>query len=134
MLRMLSASAAGVGSRCGCRFAPQARPAPAARQPEQYAPDEMCRRCCGVLLPAAQFDTSGLLGGIDSGAGGAALGGRTGREIAGTLGFMDMLAQMALGGIQAKLFQRRLQRTLQEAPHSLCCPACCPACRTIVRR
>ncbi len=45
---------------CGCRFAP-ASPSPvAARKPEQYAPDEMCTRCYGVLLPAAQFDTSGM--------------------------------------------------------------------------
>ena len=118
---------------CGCRFAPAAPAPAAARKPEQYAPDETCTRCYGVLLPAAQFDTSGLAGGIDSSVGGGGYGGTLGRDaraIGGALNFMDMIAHMLLGSIQAKMFQRRLHRTLQEAPHSLCCPSC----RNIVRR
>jgi len=43
---------------------------------------------------------------------------------------MDVPAQMLLGSIQAKMFQKRLHPALQEAPHSLCCPSC----RNIVRR
>jgi len=86
-----------------------------------------------LRLPAAQFDTSGMFGGIDSGVGGGGYGGGLGRDaraVASAFGFMDMMAQMLLGSIQAKMFQRRLHRTLQEAPHSLCCPSC----RSIVRR
>ena len=50
---------------CGGRLT--ARPAPpVARQAPLYAPDEMCLRCSGVLLPAARFDTSNTFGGIEA--------------------------------------------------------------------
>lgn len=118
---------------CGSRFAP--RPAAPARaaMPQtampQYAPDEMCMRCFGVLLPATQFDTRNMLGGIET-SNGAALGGRAGRELTGGFIFLEMLAHLLFGAIQAKHFDKRLQQALREYPHSLCCPSC----RSIVRR
>ena len=119
---------------CGCRFS--GRPAPPASRPApQFAPDEMCLRCSGVLLPAAQFDTSGTFGGIE-GPGSPLIGGGMGgpamaaRELSGLLWVFDTLANLLVGGIIAKNFQRRLRIALREAPNSLCCPSC----RAIVRR
>jgi len=117
---------------CGSRFA--ARPVPVRAAP-QYAPDEMCMRCFSVLLPARQFDTSNTLGGVEDGVkmqfGGSIHGpGMAARELSGVLWVMDFFANLLLGGIIKKNFDRRLKLALAEAPHSLCCPSC----RTIVRR
>ena len=119
---------------CGCRFAPRPT-ASAPVAPPQFAPDEMCPRCYGVLLPASQFDARNTVGGVDSGGqmgyvGGVGSPGMAARELSGVLWLLDTLANLLVGGIIAKNFQRRLQTALKEAPHSLCCPSC----RSIVRR
>ncbi len=118
---------------CGARFAPRPAAAPVRAAP-QYAPDEMCMRCFGVLLPASQFDTRGMLGGVESAgpqyAGGIGTTGMVARELSGILWFMDFMMNLLVGSIIKKNFDRRLQQALKEAPHSLCCPSC----RAIVRR
>ena len=114
---------------CGARFAPRPAAAPVRAAAPQYAPDEMCLRCTGVLLPASQFDTRNMLGGIETQDGGS-LGGRTGRELTGAFVLFEVLANVIFGGIQAKHFDKRLQQALREHPNSLCCPCC----RSIVRR
>ena len=125
---------------CGVRFTRQpaaAVPAaPAARAARLYAPDEMCMRCFSVLLPAAHFDTSNTLGGTDDGSrmqfGGGMMGGpqMAARELSGLIWVMDFLANLLVGGIIKKNFDKRLKAALAEAPNSLCCPSC----RAIVRR
>ena len=118
---------------CGCRFTVRPTPSPPPRA-VQYAPDEMCLRCTGVLLPAAQFDTSNTLGGIDAGmrsfGGGIGSPGMVARELSGVLWVLDFLANLLVGSIIAKNFQKRLQAALREYPNSLCCPSC----RAIVKR
>lgn len=119
---------------CGARFAPRPAAVPVRAAP-QYAPDEMCMRCFGVLLPAAQFDTKNMGGGIENSTGpqyGGGLGttGMAVRELSGIMWFMDFLMNLLVGGILKKNFDRRLQQALKEAPHLLCCPSC----RAIVRR
>lgn len=119
---------------CGARFAPRPAAAPVRAAP-QYAPDEMCLRCTGVLLPASQFDTRNMLGGVEDdsrmGFGGGIGGpGMAARELSGMIGFMDLVMNLLVGGILKKNFDRRLQQVLKEAPNSLCCPSC----RAIVRR
>ena len=52
------------------------------------------------------------------------------RELSGLMWIFDTLANLLVGSIIAKNFQRRLQSALREAPNSLCCPSC----RAIVRR
>ena len=119
---------------CGARFAPRPTAAPVRAAP-QYAPDEMCMRCFGVLLPASQFDTRGMLGGVENSTGpqfGGGIGttGMAARELSGALWLMDLLMNLLVGGILKKNFDRRLRQVLKEAPNSLCCPSC----RAIVRR
>ncbi len=119
---------------CGARFTVPPAPAPARSAP-QLAPDEMCTRCFSVLLPARQFDTRNTLGGVDGGVGPQYAGslGTTGmaaRELSGLLWVMDFFANLVLGSILKKNFDRRLRAALLEAPNSLCCPSC----RAIVRR
>lgn len=119
---------------CGARFAPRPAAAPVRAAP-QYAPDEMCLRCFGVLLPAAQFDTRGMLGGVEDGSrmsfgGGIGGPGMAARELSGIMWFLDLMMNLLVGGILKKNFDRRLRQALQEAPNSLCCPSC----RAIVRR
>ena len=120
---------------CGCRFLPRPAPTPTRAAAVQYAPDEMCTRCFGVLLPAAQFDTRNTLGGVEDGVkpqfgGGIGGPGMAARELSGLLMIMDLLANLVVGGIIKKNFDKRLQQALREAPNSLCCPSC----RAIVRR
>ena len=124
---------------CGIRFTRQ-MPLPAApaavRAAPLYAPDEMCMRCFSVLLPAAHFDTSNTLGGTDDGSrmqfGGGMMGGpqMAARELSGVLWLMDFIANLLVGSIIKKNFDKRLKAVLAEAPNSLCCPSC----RVIVRR
>jgi len=124
---------------CGIRFTRQmplpAAP-PAVRAAPLYAPDEMCMRCFSVLLPAAHFDTSNTLGGTSDGVqmqfGGGMMGGpqMAARELSGVLWLMDFIANLLVGSIIKKNFDKRLKAVLAEAPNSLCCPSC----RTIVRR
>ena len=124
---------------CGIRFTRQpplpAAP-PAVRTAPLYAPDEMCMRCFSVLLPAAHFDTSNTLGGTDDGSrmqfSGGMIGGpqMAARELFGVLWLMDFIANLLVGSIIKKNFDKRLEAVLAEAPNSLCCPSC----RAIVRR
>lgn len=124
---------------CGIRFTRQpplpAAP-PAVRTAPLYAPDEMCMRCFSVLLPAAHFDTSNTLGGTDDGSrmqfSGGMIGGpqMAARELFGVLWLMGFIANLLVGSIIKKNFDKRLKAVLAEAPNSLCCPSC----RAIVRR
>ena len=124
---------------CGIRFTRQpplpAAP-PAVRTAPLYAPDEMCMRCFSVLLPAAHFDTSNTLGGTDDGSrmqfSGGMIGGpqMAARELSGVLWLMGFIANLLVGSIIKKNFDKRLKAVLAEAPNSLCCPSC----RAIVRR
>ena len=118
---------------CGARFAPRPAAAPVGAAP-QYGPDEMCMRCFRVLLPASQFDTRGMLGGVESTGpqygGGISTTGMAVRELSGIMWFMDFMMNLLVGSIIKKNFDRRLQQALKEAPHSLCCPSC----RAIIRR
>ena len=124
---------------CGIRFTrhpPMPAAPPAVRAAPLYAPDEMCMRCFSVLLPAAHFDTSNTLGGTSDGVqmqfGGGMMGGpqMAARELSGVLWLMDFIANLLVGSIIKKNFDKRLKAVLAEAPNSLCCPSC----RTIVRR
>ena len=120
---------------CGRRFAPAVAAARAPAGPT-LAPDEMCLRCFSVLLPAAQFDTRNMGGsGTSDGVSMRFVGGVGGpagaaRGAGAAFGLMDLLANLLLGAILKKNFDRRLRAALIEAPHSLCCPSC----RTIYRR
>ncbi len=119
---------------CGAKFAPRPAAAPVRAAAPQYAPDEMCLRCFGVLLPASQFDTRNMAGGVDDSirTGGIGIGGpaMAARELSGIIWFFDLITNLLVGSIIKKNFDRRLQQALREHPNSLCCPSC----RAIVRR
>ena len=120
---------------CGTHFVRQPAAPAAVRAAPLYAPDEMCMRCFSVLLPAAHFDTSNTVGGTDDGSrmqfGGGMCGpGMAARELSGVLWVMDFLANLLVGSIIKKNFDKRLKAALAEAPNSLCCPSC----RAIVKR